>query len=180
MFRVGKVVFYPGCGPCSVAGVAMRASGLESTLFYHLVVLGDQGEVFVPVERASALGLRALLTRADVPSLLATLREKEDPASDWRVRNRENQQRLASGSAFDLAEIVRSLVVLGDTHELSFTDRRILLRARALLIDELSSVTSTTKTAAEARIDLILEERSRSERPRKQSRAKGAAGAEEQ
>jgi CarD family transcriptional regulator len=177
MFRVGKVVFYPGCGPCSVAGVAARASSCESTLFYHLVVLGDQGDVFVPVERAAALGLRALLTRADVPALLEGLRESANPAADWRVRNRENHSRLASGSAFDLAEIVRSLVMLGDTHELSFTDRRILMRARELLIDELANVTGATKSAAEARIDLILEERSRGERARKQA---PAASAEEQ
>jgi CarD family transcriptional regulator len=159
MFRVGSTVFYPGCGPCCVAGIATRAAGREAALFYHLVMLGDHGDVFVPVDKARALGLRALVTKAEVPRLLDRLRRTAGPPADWRKRTRENQRLLASGSASDHAEIVTSLAVLSDKHELSYGDRRTLVRARALLIDEISKVTGATRTAAEEQIDRSLDER---------------------
>ena len=159
MFRTGRTVFYPRCGPCSVAGVATQPTGRGETLFYHLIVLSNHGDVFVPVDKARALGLRALLTRAEVPALLEGLRRTAGSSGDWRQRGRDNQRRMASGSAFELAETVTSLALLSDTHKLSFGDSRMLVQARGLLIDEISNVMGTTKGTAEEQIDRSLEER---------------------
>jgi CarD family transcriptional regulator len=155
-WRVGRKVFYPGCGACFIASVAAQSVGDTVTLFYHLIVLDNTGEVFVPVEKARALGLRALLTRAMIPELLERLQRSEIANADWRQRARETQRLLASGSAFDLAELVTSLEALSRTHDLSVNERRALLRARALLIGEVSEVMGETQSAAEERIDRSL------------------------
>ena len=159
MFRTGRTVFYPRCGPCSVAGIATRPGGRDETLFYHLIVLGNHGDVFVPVDNARALGLRALLTRAEIPTLLERLRRTADSSGDWKQRRRDNLRRMASGSAFDLAETVNSLAIFSDTHKLSVGDSGMLLQARALLIDEISNVMGTTRGTAEEQIDRSLDER---------------------
>jgi CarD family transcriptional regulator, regulator of rRNA transcription len=161
MFRIGRTVVYPRCGPCSVAGVVARVVGRTETLYYHLVVLTHRGDVFVPVDKARALGLRSLLTRADLPALHDRLGQAGEAAADWRQRRRDDRRRLATGTALDLAEIVNSLAVRRDAHTLSFGDSRALAMARELLIDEISRVTRRPRTSAEEQVDRSLERRLR-------------------
>ena len=90
------------------------------------------------------------------PTLLEGLRRAPDSSADWKKRGRDNRKRMASGSAFELAETVTSLELLSATRKLSFGDSRMLVQARGLLIDEISSVMGTTKGTAEEQIDRSL------------------------
>jgi RNA polymerase-interacting CarD/CdnL/TRCF family regulator len=157
MFRTGRTVFYPRCGLCLVAGVTLRPTGSEGTLFYHLTMLDSHGELFVPVDKARTLGLRALVTRAEVVTLLETLGRTADSSIHWKQLRNDNRRRLASGSAFDLAEALTSLAVLSSTRALSLGDSRMLVRAKVLLIDEISRVMGTTRCSVEKQIDRSLE-----------------------
>jgi len=64
---------------------------------------------------------------------------------------------LASGSAFDLAQVIESLTDLNETKTLTPRDRQTLDRARRILICEISEVTGETKTAVEGELDKALE-----------------------
>src|SRR3712207_543712 len=120
MHPVGSRVSYPLQGPCRVDRVFTRVVDGRPIQFYHLVVLAENGgDVFVPVERAQGVGVRVLLERSDIPRLLARLEEATEAANDWRRRAFDNRRLLTSGSAFDLAEVVRSLTTLSETKSLS-------------------------------------------------------------
>jgi CarD family transcriptional regulator len=69
---------------------------------------------------------------------------------------------LASGSAFDLAEVVESLTELNEARTLSPRDREMLDRARRILICEISEVTGETKSATEEQVDQALNVREKS------------------
>jgi CarD family transcriptional regulator len=157
MFRTGRTVFYPRCGLCLVAGTILRPAGRDETLFYHLTMLDNNGDVFVPVNKARALGLRALITRGEALRLLETLRRTSTPSADWKQLRNDNHRRLASGSALDLAEAVTSLVVLSGIRTLSPEDSRMLAQAKELLVDEISKVMGTTRGSVEEQIDRSLE-----------------------
>ena len=73
----------------------------------------------------------------------------------------ENSKLLASGSAFDLAEVIESLTELNETKALSPRDREMLDRARRFLICEISEVTGETRSAAAEHIDKALTARRR-------------------
>jgi CarD family transcriptional regulator len=157
MFHTGRTVFYPRCGLCLVAGVTMRPVGSGGTLFYHLTMLDSHGDLYVPVDKARALGLRALMTQTEVVTLLEALQRTAHSSVDSKQLRTDNQKRMASGSAFDLAEAVTSLVGLGSTRALSPGDSRMLLQAKELLIDEISRVMGTTRCSVEEQIDRSLE-----------------------
>jgi CarD family transcriptional regulator len=157
--RVGNRVSYPGQGPCLVGPVVKRVVEGKLTEFYHLTVLDGGGELLVPVARTQVRGIRELLDKAEIPKLLARLKKPSRSAEKWNERTRDNSKLLATGSAFDLAEIVGSMSGLRETKRLQPSDRLTLERARKLLACEISEVMGETKSAAEVKIDQALEGR---------------------
>jgi CarD family transcriptional regulator len=125
--------------------------------FYQLALLDDSGgELLVPVDKVQALGIRPLLNKSEIPKLLSLLSEPSEAAKDWKQRANDNFKMLASGSAFDLAAIVKSLTTLGEKKALSFRENQTLEKARKLLIDEISEVLGETRGAAGERVNTAL------------------------
>jgi CarD family transcriptional regulator len=156
---VGNRVSYPCQGPCLIGPVVKRVVGGKLTEFHHLTVLDGGGELFVPVDKAEAKGIRRLLDRSEIPKLLNHLKKASMPAERWNQRAMDNLKLFTSGSAFDLAEIVESLCELRKTKVLSPGDRQTLERARKLLVCEISEVMGETRGAAEEKVDQALEGR---------------------
>jgi RNA polymerase-interacting CarD/CdnL/TRCF family regulator len=162
---VGNKVVYPGRGPCLIGEVVDKVVCGMSASFYRLALLDDsRAELFVPVAKSRDLHLRALLNRSEIPKLLGHLKTRGavvtkdlGTAKNWRQRELENSKLFSSGSIFELAHLVESLTQLSGTKTLAPHDRDTLYRARKLLICEISEVMAESKTAAEARIDNVLE-----------------------
>ncbi|HTN71927.1 MAG TPA: CarD family transcriptional regulator [Methylomirabilota bacterium] len=158
MLIVGNKVVYPSQGPCLIGGVVKKTVGGTPMSFYRLAVLDDSGgDLFVPIDKVSALGIRQLLKKSEIPKLLGHLKGAAAAATNWKQRTMDNIKLLASGSAFDLAEVIESLTALNETKALSPRDRQTLDRARRILICEISEVMGETKTAAEEQLDKALE-----------------------
>jgi CarD family transcriptional regulator len=162
--NVGDKVVYPGRGPCLIGAVVQKVVCGMSARFYRLALLDDSGgELFVPVDKFRDLKMRALLDRSEIPKLLGHLKTRAGVTKDagtaknWRQRELDNLKLFSSGSIFELAHIVESLTQLNGTKILASHDRDTLYRARKLLICEISEVMAESKTAAEARIDRVLE-----------------------
>jgi CarD family transcriptional regulator, regulator of rRNA transcription len=159
-FSVGNKVVYPCQGPCIIDSVFVRVVDDMPKSFYHLIVLGDGGgELFVPVEKAQAIGIRPLLVRSDIPKLLDHLTKTADIAKGWRQRADTNSKLFTSGSAFDLAEIVGSLTELRETKELSIRENWTLERAKKLLVCEIAQVMEETESAAGEQVERALRSR---------------------
>jgi RNA polymerase-interacting CarD/CdnL/TRCF family regulator len=157
---VGKKVIYPGQGPCVIGPVVMKVVEGKPLSFYQLAPLdASGGELFVPVDKVQAVGVRLLLERSAIPKLLGHLKKATGTAGNWKQRTMDNTKLFASGSAFDLAEIVESLTALSKTKPLLPRDSLMLERARKLLVCEISEVMGETKSAAEKQIDRALNSR---------------------
>jgi RNA polymerase-interacting CarD/CdnL/TRCF family regulator len=160
---VGDKLVYPGRGPCLIGGVVQKVVCGTSASFYRLALLDNsKAELFVPVGNSHDLQMRPLLNRSEIPKLLNHLKIRAGVTKDlgtaknWRQRELENAKLFNSGSIFDLADMVESLTHLSDTKNLAPHERETLHRARKLLVCEISEVMDESKTAAEARIDVVL------------------------
>lgn len=153
----GNKAVYPGQGPCRIGSVVKRVVDARVIVFYHLTVLDDnRGDLFVPVEKARAIGVRLLMKKSEIPGLLAHLKKRAKTADNWKQRATDNLKLFTSGSPYDLAEVVASLTELGDTRSLTLGESVTLGRARRLLICEISEVMGETKAAVEEQIDYAL------------------------
>jgi CarD family transcriptional regulator len=156
--NVGNKVVYPSQGPCLIGAVVKKVVGGTPVSFYQLAVLDDKGgELFVPIDKVSALGIRQLLEKSEIPKLLGQLKKATAAATNWKQRAMDNTKLLASGSAFDLAKVVESLTAANATKALSPRERQVLDRARRILICEISEVMGETKSAAEKQLDEALQ-----------------------
>jgi CarD family transcriptional regulator len=153
----GNKVVYPSQGPCLIGQVVKKVIDGRQICFYQLALLDDSGgELLVPVDKAQTIGIRPLLNSSDIPRILSLLKEPPGADKDWQRRANDNLKLLSSGSAFDLAEVVKSLTKLSEKKALSFRESRTLEKARKLLIVEISEVTGETKSAAEKQINEAL------------------------
>jgi CarD family transcriptional regulator len=160
IFNAGSKVVYPCQGPCMIGPLVKKTVGDLTVTFYQLVVLNDGGgELFVPVDKVQSVGIRLLLERSDIPKLLNRLKKSSGAADTWKQRAADNQKLFATGSAFDLAEVVESLTELSETKSLSFGERKTLERAKRLLVCEISEVMGVTKEEAEKQVDCALGQR---------------------
>jgi RNA polymerase-interacting CarD/CdnL/TRCF family regulator len=162
MLSVGEKVSYPCQGPCRVGPIVKRVVDGKRTKFYRLVLLErGGGDLFVPLDKADSRCIRKLLKKSEIPELLARLDHATASTLRWNERTRQNLILFASGSAFDLAEIVGSTRGFGGNGKLPPGDRKTLERAKKFLICEISEVTGEKKSAVTARIDKLIERRNR-------------------
>jgi CarD family transcriptional regulator len=160
---IGSKVFYPFQGLCIIGPVVKRVMNGKAMRFYHLSVLDDGGDLFVPMDKITTVGMRPLLKRSEIPAVLNHLKAKllAQPRAAYHYSQRAllNTQLITSGSAFDLAEIVSSLTEFGAARSLSYGQKKTLDKAKRLLIGEISEVTGETKQEVEAQIDQVLKTR---------------------
>ena len=162
--KVGDKVVYPGRGPCLIGEVVQKVVCGTTASFYRLALLDDsKAELFMPVDKSTDQHVRALLNRSEIPKLLRLLKTRAGATKDlgtaknWRQREIDNLKLFNTGSIFELARMVESLTQLDGTKTLAPHDRETLYRARKLIICEIAEVMNESKTAAEARIDNVLE-----------------------
>jgi CarD family transcriptional regulator len=163
LLYAGKKVVYPNRGPCRIGPLVKKNIGGHPGTFYPLVIIDAGGDVvFVPVDRVESLGIRQLIRKTEVPRLLRRLHERDEVANgptsrmSWKQRATDNLHLFASGSALDLATIVRTLTHLNHLKPLAPRDRDVLDRARKYLICEISEVMGKSRTAAEQLVNDAL------------------------
>ena len=123
---IGEKVSLPSHGPCVIGAVVNKLVGGMSTAFYRLAPLEDNGgELFIPVDKITGLGIRQLLQKSEIAKLLGRLSRpgKVMPppltARNWKQRALDNGKLLSSGAASDLVQIVGSLSDLNETKALA-------------------------------------------------------------
>ena len=157
---VGEKVYYAGKGPYLVAEVVTKVVCGASAQFYRFVLLDQSGDEFlVPIGNVSLLPLRALTSVNKIPELLRRLRTRSGPTlelSTWRERESIRSKVFTSGSAFELGDFIELLVRSSGVRKLAIDEWEAMRRARKLLISEIAAVVGESLTAAEARIEDVL------------------------
>lgn len=157
MLAVGDRVVYPNQGVCVVAAIEQKVvAGQELTLF-SLVRELDGAKVFVPKGKVEAIGIRPIADAREVAQVITFIRSETDKASlDWKVRSRDNSERMARGGILGLAEVVKSLQTLSELRPLPPKERRLYYDARRLLTTEVAHALGALPADAEDTVDLAL------------------------
>lgn len=158
-FKVGDKVVYPNHGVGVIEQVARRAIGDLESRFYCLRILSTDSTVMVPVDNTQAVGLRKVLSRRQTNQVMKTLRDGEVTTyDDWKGRFQANSEKMRTGDIRAVAEVLKSLTMLNEVKPLSYRERRMLDRARFLLISELAEVSGKDSSDVESKIDDALAE----------------------
>src|SRR5437868_14640879 len=111
----------------------------------------------VPADNAEEIGLREVINDEEVEEVFAVLRKKEARMpTNWSRRFKNHVEKLKSGDIYQVAEVVRNLSIREADKGLSAGEKRMLARARQILVSELTFALAVDEEAAEARLDAVL------------------------
>ena len=141
-FEIGDKVIYPNHGLGVVQKIESRTIMGMTCGFYQLRMVSNETTVLVPVENADSVGLRKAVGNSEVDRLYGLLGDgKIDTGQNWKGRFKDNSDRMRTGSLFDVVEVLKSLSYLSRSKNLSFREKRMLDRAKFLVISEIAEVT---------------------------------------
>jgi CarD family transcriptional regulator len=149
-FKLGEKVVYPNHGVGVIEQISYGYLNGRSERYYMLRIVSSGLKVMVPQTNVDNVGLRPVIRSNEASSVLSYL-EKGRSAShhDWKHRFKENSERMRTGSLLEVAAVLKGLVSLSRTKPLSFREKKMLERAKYLLVSELATVRNTSEQAVE-------------------------------
>lgn len=158
-FSVGDKVIYPNHGLGVVEKVEEKTILGTTCGFFHLRILSNDTTVLVPVANVDNVGLRRAIDDDEVERLFFKLGDgKIDNHANWKGRFKDNSDKMRSGSIADMADVLKSLTFLAKSKSLSFREKRMLDRAKSLIVSEVSEVMRVTPGDIENRVEQALEQ----------------------
>ncbi|SDQ62126.1 CarD family transcriptional regulator [Quadrisphaera sp. DSM 44207] len=156
-FKVGETVVYPHHGAALIEEIKNRTIRGEDKLYLRLKVAQGDLTIEVPAENCDLVGVRDVVDKAGVDRVFGVLRAPytEEP-TNWSRRYKANLEKLASGDVIKVAEVVRDLYRRDQDRGLSAGEKRMLAKARQILVSELALAEKTEESRAEALLDEVL------------------------
>src|SRR5689334_11567278 len=138
-FKVGDRVVYPHHGAAVIERKEMREVFGENKEYFVLKMAHGDLTLAVPSDKAEEVGMRPPISAEDVDDLFQLLAKKDvrEP-TNWSRRFKNHQEKLKSGDVYQVAEVVRNLALREVTKGLSAGEKAMLVKARSVLVSELS------------------------------------------
>ncbi len=114
--------------------------------------------IMIPIQNVDSVGLREIIEQSEVPKLYSILKKRDMSIDNqtWNRRYREYMDKIKTGSAFEVAEVYRDLLILKLDKDLSFGERKMLDTARNLLVKEISLARKIDEDQVEKDLDKIF------------------------
>src|SRR5688572_24842477 len=158
IFQTGDKVIYPNHGLGIVERIEEKTILGTTCGFFHLRIVSNDTTVLVPVVNVDNVGLRKAITDEEVERLFTLLSDgRIDNHQNWKGRFKDNSDKMRTGSIYDMADVLKSLTFLSKSKSLSFREKRMLDRAKALIISEISEVMREKALEVEEKVDRALE-----------------------
>jgi CarD family transcriptional regulator len=157
VFHIGDKVVYPNHGVGLIEQISSRTTGSTVEKFYLLKIAASSLKVMIPFANAGSVGMRPVVRNGEIQKIMDYLSAGECiNAADWKDRFKENSDRMRSGSLSDVAAVLKSLLVLGQEKSLSFREKKMLERARYLLVSEIAISRNCAESEIEEALDTAL------------------------
>src|SRR5437868_4068010 len=111
----------------------------------------------VPFHNVESVGLRRVVRNGEIQKILDYLTDgKCDNNADWKDRFKENSDKMRTGSLLEVAVVLKSLLLLAKSKPLSFREKKMLDRARYLLVTELAMARNLDEVEIEDMLNKAL------------------------
>lgn len=158
VYTVGETVVYPNHGAAVIEDIETRVIKGEDRQYLVLRIIAQQDLVVrVPSDNLDLVGVRDVVDQDGLDRVFSILRASEiDEPTNWSRRYKANLEKLHSGDVMKVSEVVRDLWRRDRDRGLSAGEKRMLARARQVLVSELALAEKTNEDKAEAILDEVL------------------------
>jgi CarD family transcriptional regulator len=157
-FSVGDKVVYPHHGAAVIERMEERELFGEKRNYFILKLAYGELTLMVPTDSTEDVGLREVTPAKDMPKVFKVLKKQEPMTNttNWSRRFKANVEKLRSGDIYQVADVVRSLHQRDKEKGLSAGEKRMLTKARQILVSELTFSKDCDEEAAEKMLDEVL------------------------
>ncbi|KFF59127.1 CarD family transcriptional regulator [Cryobacterium sp. MLB-32] len=155
--QIGETLVYPHHGAVTITGLEHRSVKGTEKQFMTLRVHTSELTIQLPVENIDLVGVRDVIDAEGVQAVYAVVVEEfvEEPGN-WSRRYKANQEKMASGSVYRVAEVVRDLWRRDQDRGVSAGEKRMLEKARQILTSELALAQNLSDEDAAERLVEVL------------------------
>ncbi len=155
--KAGDRVVYPNQGVCEIVGVEVKEIAGQKLELVKMRREEDGAAVLVPKGKVPSVGLRRVASGELMEGVFHYLAAQyDDPELDWKVRHRDNADRLVAGGVLGVAEVVKGLHALSRIRPLPTKEREQYDNARHLLVNEVAVSLGVPPAVAEDFVDYAL------------------------
>jgi CarD family transcriptional regulator len=156
-FHIGDKVVYPNHGVAVIEQISSRSVGTTVEKFYLLHIKSSSLKVMVPCHNVGTVGIRRVVRNGEIQKVLDFLSLSETTSNgDWKDRFKENSDRMRTGSLLAVAEVLKNLIAQHAAKPLSFREKKMLERARYLLVSELAMARNCEESKVEETLTAAL------------------------
>lgn len=155
--EVGLTVVYPHHGAAKIIDIKKRKVRGEEKTYIKLFVEQGNLTIEIPTDKLEDVGVRDVINEEGLKEVFEVLRAEftEEP-TNWSRRYKANVEKIASGDVFKVSEVVRDLWRREQDRGLSAGEKRMLARARQILVSELALAKKTDEESASDFLDEVL------------------------
>ena len=157
LFQIGDKVVHPMHGAGIVESIVQKKVNGVMRDYYVLKLPVRAMVVMIPTENSEEIGVRPIVDREQADRVLEEIGSLQvEMTQNWNRRYRENMERLKSGDLFQVACVVKGLMLRDVDRGLSTGERKMLHSAKQILISEIVMCQSSSYEAVEERINRAL------------------------
>ena len=158
MFDIGDKVVHPTHGAGLVTSIKKQDLLEQYHRYYIINLTVDSRTLMIPVSKAEEIGLRSISRGATLSQVWHTLgTDAKTLPGDYKKRQGRIQEKLKTGDAIKIAEVIRDLSALKREDHLTSFDTKLLERAQQFLASEVALVEDVQVNKAERMISETLD-----------------------
>lgn len=156
-FEVGDKVVYPHHGAATIIKKQRVDFAGEKRDYFILEVATDQLTIQVPAENALERGVRPVISKNKARQVFATFKlEPQEAGANWSRWYKLLTEKINSGDIFQVAEVVRDLTYAQQVKGISPALKRMLAKARLIIVSELQFSLDLSEEDAIKKLDRAL------------------------
>jgi CarD family transcriptional regulator len=152
-FKIGDRVIYPNQGLGVIENIQDEAYNGERFKILHLRILANNTLVLVPSASAEEIGIRKLISERAVKEIFDYMKNGEiEVTMNWKGRYKEHVNLMRSGTILDMVAVLKSLYYLSLIKPLSFREKKMMEKAKDLIVSEIAVASSMPTSQIERKI----------------------------
>ena len=159
MLAIGDKVVYPMHGAGVIEAIEEHEVFGQLQDYYILTMPYGGMRVMIPMKNVENIGLREVIDEIGITKVVDILRTTSvQETASWNKRFNLNLAKIKTGSIYEVAEVVRNLMLQDNSKKLSAGERRLLETARKIMVSELVLACGKDLSSVEEWIDELMQE----------------------
>lgn len=138
MYKIGDKIVYPMHGAGIIEAIEEREIFEETKPYYIMQIVSEGLQILIPVDKVDDIGVRTIVNQSVIDEMIESLKLPMDAMEkNWNRRYREHLERLKTGDIFEVAKVVKNLILLDRLKGLSTGEKKMLNNARNFIVSEM-------------------------------------------